>query len=261
MNKVDESERIVLEWLARPTQNDSRLAMLLHDDSRNEVSRGRRVGRRILMEAVWSLLSRRMVYLDFSQSSATNWDICLTEKGRKASDDAHLNPDNVSAYLQHVASRVGELDSVAMFYLEESLRCYANECYTASTMMLGVAAEAMFYEVATVFSIWLGNKSGKILSQLLEAPAKSYVQKFIEFQKRIAANKGHLPSNLQQNLDLNINAVLELLRIARNDVGHPTGIVVEQDSAFQYLVLFPSLAKRLKELKLYFESNSLTSDV
>jgi hypothetical protein len=115
-----------------------------------------------------------------------------------------------------------------------------------------VAAEAVFYDVASPFARWLGTGAGKALVEVLGRPAVAYVQKFIEFQKRLAASKGHLPAGLQQNLDLNINSVLELLRLARNDAGHPTGIVVDRPSAFQYLVVFPGLTRRLYGLKRHF---------
>lgn len=210
-----------------------------------------------IMEAVWSLVAKRMVYVDYSQSASSNWKIHLTERGREAARDSTLNPDNVPAYLRRVVADIPALTTIPRFYLDEALRAYSNECYTASTMMLGVAAEATFYDVAVSFAAWLNNSSGSALADVLAKPTTAYIQKFIEFQKRLAANKGHLLVHLQQNLDLNINSVLELLRLARNDVGHPTGVQVTRHDAFQYLVIFPGLAKRLYDLKAHFESSSL----
>jgi hypothetical protein len=207
-----------------------------------------------IMEVVWALVARRLIYIDYSQPASSNWSIHATARGRAAAADSSLSPDNAPAYLKRVIQDVPELSDVPRFYLEEALEAYAGECFTASTMMLGVAAEAVFYDVAAPFSEWLGTDAGKTLAGILEKPAVAYVQKFTEFQKRLAASKGHLPGELQQNLDLNINSTLELLRLARNDAGHPTGIRVDRPSAFQYLVVFPSLAKRLYALKKHFES-------
>jgi len=210
-----------------------------------------------IMEAVWSLVAKRLIYVDYSQSASSNWKILLTERGREAAGDLTLNPDNVPAYLRRVVSDIPALTVIPRFYLDEALRAYSNECYTASTMMLGVAAEAAFYDMAASFAAWLNNSAGSALANVLAKPTTAYIQKFVEFQKRLAANKGHLPAHLQQNLDLNINSVLELLRLARNDVGHPTGVQIDRHDAFQHLVIFPGLARRLYDLKAYFESSSL----
>ena len=208
-----------------------------------------------IMRAVWSLVAKRMIYIDYSQPYSENWCIFLTERGAEAADDSSINPDNVPNYLKKLVGDVPGLSQTARLYLEEALRAYANDCFLASTMMLGVAAEAVFYDVASSFAKWLGTESGKRLAELLDKDTSAYIYKFTEFQKRLLASKGHMPSGLQQNLDLNINSVLELLRLARNDVGHPTGVEVGRQNAFQYLVVFPGLARRLYDIKGFCDSS------
>ena len=217
-------------------------------------------GSHAIMQAVWALVARGLIYIDYSQPHPGNWSIHLTDRGAEAADDANLNPDNVPNYLRKIAGDVPGLSEVPRLYLEESLRAFANDCFLASTMMLGVAAEAVFYDVALSFANWLETESGKKLRDLLEKESSAYIHKFVEFQKRLAASKGHLPPNLQQNLDLNINSVLELLRLARNDVGHPTGAQVTRQTAFQYLVVFPGLASRLYEIKAFCDDSRVSAD-
>lgn len=211
-------------------------------------------GSRVIMAAVWSLVAKRLVFIDYSQPHPENWNIYLTDRGVEAADDANLNPDNVPNYLKKISGDVPGLSNVARLYLEESLRAYANDCFLSSTMMLGVAAEAVFLDVAPSFCNWVGLEQGKKLAALLDKNTSAYVCKFTEFQKRLLPAKGHMPSNLQQNLDLNINSVLELLRLARNDVGHPTGVTVTRQDALQYLIVFPGLARRLYDIKGFCDS-------
>jgi len=203
------------------------------------------------MRAVWSLVAKRLIYIDYTQPHPENWSICLTPRGAEAADDASLNPDNVPRYLKKVTEDVPHLSEISQLYLREALQAYTGDCFLASTMMLGVASEAMFYDVAESFAKWLNTESGKKLTEILAKESIPYIHKFVEFQKRLLASKGQLPPALQQNLDLNINSVLELLRLARNDVGHPTGIKMERHDAFQYLLLFPGLARRLHEIKTF----------
>lgn len=204
-----------------------------------------------IMQAVWALVARRLIYIDYRQPHPENWSIHLTERGQEAIEDSAINPDNIPQYLSRIAADIPDLTDIPKLYLTESLRAYSNDCFLAATMMLGVTAEAIFYDVASSFAKWLETTAGKTLAEILAKQSAGYTQKFIEFQKRLTANKGLLPQSLQQNLDLNINSILELLRLARNDVGHPTGIQIDRQNAFQYLVVFPGLAKRMYDLKKF----------
>ena len=249
----EDIDSILLRSLAFP-YCDSRFCFL-GDRVREQLrDSDARPGGQSIMQAVWSLVARRLAYIDYSQPDSSNWSVKLTERGWEAVNDSNLNPDDIPLYLRRVATDIPELGSIPRFYLDEALRAYSSDCFSASTMMLGVAAEAVFFDVATPFATWLNSRAGKALAEILEKPTVAYVQKFVEFQKRLAASKGDLPAPLQQNLDLNINSVLELLRLARNEVGHPTGIQVDRHSAFQYLVIFPGLAQRLYDLKKHFET-------
>jgi hypothetical protein len=47
---------------------------------------------------------------------------------------------------------------VVQLYLRESLKSFEQECYLASAVMLGVAAEACMLEAAEAFVQWTGKK-------------------------------------------------------------------------------------------------------
>lgn len=201
------------------------------------------------MQLVWALVASGLCFINFSQPASENWTLEITNAGRAALEDGNFTPDNVPAYLKKIAADIPDLSATANLYLSESLRSYTSQNYLAATMMLGVAAEAIFYESAEAFADWTPDGSGTNLKALLADPKISYIRKFDEFQKRLSPLKPSLPVDFRQNLDLNLNSILELLRLVRNDVGHPTGITIARDNAFQYLVIFPMLAKRLYALR------------
>lgn len=211
------------------------------------------------MQAVWGVVSRGLAYIDFSQPAPENWTLELTERGQTALDEGQYIPDNVPAYLRKIAADVPDLSQTANLYLQEALGSYSAGNYLAATMMIGVAAEAIFYEAAEAFAAWTPDGSGKNLADLLNKPEKAYIQKFVEFRKRIPPLQNHFPSDLQQNLDLNLNSILELLRLARNNVGHPTGIQMNRENAFQHIVLFPMLAKRLYDIRNFCQKPTAAS--
>ena len=82
---------------------------------------------------------------------------------------------------------------VVQLYLRESLKSFEQECYLASAVMLGVAAEACMLEAAEAFVQWSGEPA-RNLKAILENPRTFYVVKLEEFQKRLAAPRGSLPS-------------------------------------------------------------------
>jgi hypothetical protein len=165
-------------------------------------------GSHAIMQAVWSLVAKELAYIHYSQPHPANWSIYLTDRGAEAAEDENLNPDSVPNYLRKIAGDVPDLSEAAKLHLEESLRAFASDCFLASTMMLGVAADAVFYDVALAYTKRLDTESGIKLMELIDKEPFAYIHKLTEFQKRLATAKGHMTSGLQQNLDLNITLSL-----------------------------------------------------
>jgi hypothetical protein len=120
--------------------------------------------------------------------------------------------------------------------------------------MLGVAAEAAFLELSAAFAKCLKGASAENLKKVLNEPRSTYDQKFTEFRKRLDPQKRNLPPSLADGLNLQMNAVLDLLRVARNDAGHPKDVNIGKDDCVASLLMFPRLTKRMYELNAFFEA-------
>jgi hypothetical protein len=144
-----------------------------------------------------------------------------------------------------------------MVYAEEALYAYRAQCYLSTSVMLGVASESAFYQLGDAFMNWLPKGIEKDnFSKILENKKLRYLQKFTEFRKRLVAHIGDINEEYTVNLTLTLDAVMELLRINRNEAGHPTGKIVKQRDAFVMLQIFPHYLARLFELKNFFAQNS-----
>jgi hypothetical protein len=53
---------------------------------------------------------------------------------------------------------------------------------------------------------------------------------------------------------LTLDTIADLLRIYRNDSGHPTGKQISREDAYSNLRVFMSYMERLYKLKAFFES-------
>lgn len=59
-------------------------------------------------------------------------------------------------------------------------------------------------------------------------------------------------------MSLTLDSVLDLLRITRNEAGHPTGRVVDRDEAFINLQMFARYLKKLYQLRAFFRQSQRT---
>ena len=55
-------------------------------------------------------------------------------------------------------------------------------------------------------------------------------------------------------LDLTLNAVTDLLRVSRNDAGHPTGRSIDRDDCFIHLRMFVRYTHKLYLLKAHLQT-------
>lgn len=204
-------------------------------------------------EAIWALIARKLAWIDTHQHQSANWVVHLTERGHAAAATGITNPDDPSEYMRRILTDAPATSDVVQMYLRESLRCFDEECYIASAVMLGVAAEACMLETANAFVGWLGSSAGK-LKAILKNPRTFYVAKLEEFQKRLSVAKSSLPPELSDNLDLDVTAVIQLIRLTRNDAGHPTGRKINHEDAFNHLVIYARVHKRLHGLIAFFNA-------
>jgi hypothetical protein len=211
-----------------------------------------------LNEAVWGLVVRRLVWIATHHPYPNNWYLQLTERGKAAADREAVNPDDPLGYMGRLLRDAPGTSEVVQLYLRESLKSFELEGYLASAVMLGVAAEACMLETAEAFANWSGTPARR-LKEMLENPRAFYVTKLEEFQKRLTTAKSSLPRELSDNLDLDVTAVLQLIRLTRNDAGHPTGRKIDREDAFNHLVIYARANKRLYELITFFKSDTMRS--
>jgi hypothetical protein len=81
--------------------------------------------------------------------------------------------------------------------------------------------------------------------------------KYDELMKKLVPVKGILPRELSEDLESQFDGIFNLIRVTRNDAGHPTGRKIDRDVAFVNLRLFPIYCKRIYGLIDYFGSHTI----
>lgn len=221
----------------------------------NEYPAESRPSPELISQTLWSLVGRGLIYINMWQPAPENWEWRLTDAGIAAAKDEQFNPDDPERYMSRLRSNIADISDLVFMYADEAVGCYTHGCYLASAVMLGVASEAAFMEMATESVAWL-QSSGAALKNILHDSRQPYVRKFEEFRKRIEPRKGDLPEELADGMSLTFDAVLDLLRIRRNDAGHPTGKPVLREDQYISLQMFARYLQRLYQFRAFFQSAS-----
>ena len=207
------------------------------------------------MRGVWSLIGQGLAYLDYSQHNVEYWNLLPTDRGQATVSDEDINPDD-PGYVESLCRKVPALSDTVKSYVREALSAYKAGLYRASAVMLGVASEAAILEVASVLGQRIQQDQAKRYLRIVRDPNKSYRAKLEEFWKKLKSNKDSFPVILPDGLDTTISAVCDLLRVYRNEAGHPTGKVVDRNLCFLHLSVFVPYAEKLYELKACLETLS-----
>jgi hypothetical protein len=250
-----ETRRAILELLAGQ-RIDARLGRGYHyffESLKSKV--GQDYKRFLAIQEIWQMIGQGLVYIDFEQSAPENWELILTEKGKHIVESGdNYSPYDPDGYLARLRKRIPQLDETVALYASESLRSFNADCYISTLVMLGVASEKAFLLLAEAFANWLPvSQSEKLLSIILDSK-QNVIAKFTEFRKRIEPCKPKLPAEFADNMALTLDSVFDLIRIYRNESGHPTGKRTDKDDAFITLQMFAAYLQKMFGLMSFFKT-------
>ena len=67
--------------------------------------------------------------------------------------------------------------------------------------------------------------------------------------------RARLPNNLQDGLDVELNAIFDIIRNQRNAAGHPSGATISQKDAHANLYVFPTFIAKVYALIGWLKAN------
>jgi len=94
----------------------------------------------------------------------------------------------------------------------------------------------------------LGGRRPAIAKEL--AKRGNYFALWTEFRKRIEPVRQDLPNGLADALTL--DAIADLIRLTRNEVGHPTGRQIDEGTARVHLTIAPVYLRKMQLLSAHF---------
>ncbi len=202
-------------------------------------------------EALWGLVGDGLLYLDTAgQGSGTdNWQWRLSAEGQRVAKGGAWEARDPDGYLDRLHREIHGLDDLVELYLTAALQSFNGRCYLATSVMLGVAAERAFLVMAQSYAA-SSMAGAPAMAKELAKPRSNYFALWTEFRKRIEPVRPDLPDGLADALTL--DAIADLIRLTRNEVGHPTGRQIDEDTARVHLTIAPMYLRKMQQLAVHF---------
>jgi hypothetical protein len=199
-----------------------------------------------ILEIFWDLFRQGVFTLGLNDNNPQWPWFRLSRFGESEDARQPFRFHDTGSYIAMITKAVPDLLSSTKMYLDEAVAAFYSGCFLAATVMLGVAAEAEFLRLIDV-----ANKNAKIGTSFEKAAKERFIRAKIEaFRKGLDPHLKSLPDAAKEDLDINLNAVQSILRIARNGAGHPSGAAPpSREQVYINLQIFVPYAVQVARLR------------
>ena len=204
------------------------------------------IDRELLREVFWDLFRQGIITLGSDEANPQFPWFKVSHFGKKilANQNVYLFHD-LESYTKLIQSNVPNINDITMLYLQEAMQSFRSGCMLAATVMLGVASEHSFLllieaaENSPKYGCHFGNVSKE----------RTILQKFRKFRAAFEKNVlADLPGDIRENLDIEFDGILSVIRTFRNDSGHPSGKILEREQTYVLLQMFVPYCRKIYQL-------------
>jgi hypothetical protein len=211
-------------------------------------------------EVFWDLMREGVVAPGADGSNLQLPHFHVTQYGRKVLAHDEYVAHEPTGYITLLQQRVSPTDPTVLAYVGESLNTFAGGNLVASTVMLGVAAERVFdllceSLLAALSSEHERRKFSELLARFGMKPKVDWVHaKLREIQDRKPRHPG-----IPENAALMVTAVYDMIRLQRNELGHPRESPprLSHGDAHANLLVFPRYYETAEAVRKFFASNTV----
>jgi hypothetical protein len=202
----------------------------------------------LLRDVFWDLFRQGHITMGMNDSNAQWPFFRLSHFGQHSL--RHGTPyrfTDCSTYIRMVRQHAPDLDDLTQLYLEEAIGAFYAGCMLAACVMLGVATEHR-----TELLIASAESSPRLPNAFAGVSAERGILR--RMRKFVALLQPHLkamPPKLREGLETQLQSIQEVIRVARNETGHPTGERKDRQTVYIYLQLYAPFAAKSRELQEY----------
>lgn len=184
-------------------------------------------------QAFWDLVGNGLVMPgDRSRSYQGNElpYVSITDYGLQCIEEGRRLPIDSEGFLEEM--NFDQVDDIIRLYIEEAASSFSARNYLAATVMAGGAMERAILVLTEQYETKVAPAQKEVYKAdvLSQEKIKTRFDRFLAFLEKNGIKKA-LPRADQETLDSLLPAIVQLIRITRNEVGHPTGREIERDVA------------------------------
>jgi hypothetical protein len=208
-------------------------------------------------QIVWEFILQGVLAIGLNENNPDFPFLSLTEHGKKVLESGETwLPYDPDGYLSKLKVEIPNIDPIIEMYVTESLQAYLKGLMFSSAVMLGVASEKAFLNLLDALINSIKDPKEKSKFERLKDIFKTKY-KFDQVKNKIVSIRKLLPRDLSEDLESQFEGIFNIIRITRNDAGHPTGREIERSRAFVNLQLFPFYCQKIYRLIEYLEKNPI----
>jgi hypothetical protein len=205
----------------------------------------------LLREVFWDLFRQGIITLGCDNANREFPWFKVSSFGKKILENQNVYFfHDLESYTKLIRSNVPNLDAITLLYLQEAMQSFKSGCMLAATVMLGVASEHSFLLLveAAENSPKYGGHFGNVSKE------RTILQKFRKFRTVFEKNVlTDLPGEIKENLDIEFDGILSVIRTFRNDSGHPSGKILEREQTYVLLQMFVPYCRKVYQLMGFFQ--------
>ncbi|HWA95092.1 MAG TPA: hypothetical protein VG844_10875 [Terracidiphilus sp.] len=213
------------------------------------------VAHRIARELLQEFVNNNLLFIGYGDDQGFPW-FTLTAYGVECIKKSELLPFDPNGYLASLQTRVPGLDAVTMTYLREAISTFNREFYLSASVALGVAAEALILRMIDSYIAALTDPQRRTNAEA-RYEGKQLRAQYGQFKQDFASLRPTLPRDLYGDFETHLDSIFQLIRVTRNDSGHPSGTIPERAVVMANLQAFPYFAKRVLAIEEHFTTNPI----
>ena len=209
-----------------------------------------------IRQIIWELIFQGVLYPGVSVDQPNLPFLSITEYGKQVLMAGEILPYDPDGYLKHLKSEIPTLDPLIEIYVTESLQAYLRGLMFSSAVTLGVASEKTFLLLLEELTNAITDPKRKLQFTNLQYSYRTKI-KFDIVKQEILHIRNNLPRDINDVLETHLDGIFNLIRVTRNDAGHPTGKGIKRDVSFVNLRLFVPYCKTVYNLINHLQNNPI----
>jgi hypothetical protein len=182
--------------------------------------------------------------------------LTVTEYGQLVLNKLMPQPYDPDGYLAHLQTQVGGLDGIVELYIVEATQTLRRNNLLSAAVMTGVASERTFDLLLDAVAKAITGPGQQERFEKLKTDTRTK-HRFDEVKKAIMKIPENARTEIDENLESDLDGIFNLIRITRNDAGHPTGKIMRREQVFVNLQLFVQYCRCVYGLIEYLNKNKI----